>query len=198
MKVLYVDDERSALNSFAVDHAKDGISVECFQNARALPELLANKSQKDLPDVVVMDLYITNEKTNSPEAIKTNKDVDELVARIAKVRAELADLVNKEKTPAAIDALKEIRNNPNTKHVPVILVTREGLALLGDSLVQQSLEMGAEWMIKGRAPETIRALINRTHTQSLASRRRLKRDVTLTLFGALLGAVLGTILGVLF
>lgn len=198
MKVLYVDDERSALNSFAVDHAKDGISVECFQNARALPELLATKSQKDLPDVVVMDLYITNEKTNSPEAIKTNKDVDELVARIAKVRAELADLVNKEKTPAAIDALKEIRNNPNTKHVPVILVTREGLALLGDSLVQQSLEMGAEWMIKGRAPETIRALINRTHTQSLVSRRRLKRDVTLTLFGALLGAVLGTILGVLF
>lgn len=197
MKVLYVDDERSALNSFATDHAKDGISVECFQDARALPELLASKNKKDLPDVVVMDLYITNEKTNSPEAVKTNKEVDELVTRIAKVRAELADLVKKEKTPAAIDALREIRNNPNTKQVPVILVTREGLALLGDSLVQQSLELGAEWMIKGRAPETIRALINRTYTQSLASRRRLKRDVTLTLFGALLGAILGTIFAAL-
>ncbi len=198
MKVLYVDDERSALNSFAADHAKDGISVECFQDARALPELLASKSKKEMPDVVVMDLYITNEKTNSPEAIKTNKEVDELVTRIAKVRAELADLVKKEKTPAAIDALREIRNNPNTKQVPVILVTREGLALLGDSLVQQSLELDAEWMIKGRAPETIRALINRTYTQSLASRRRLKRDVTLTLLGALLGATLGTIFAALF
>lgn len=52
--------------------------------------------------------------------------------------------------------------------------------------------------MKGRAPETVRALINRIYTQSLASQRRLKRDVTLTLFGALLGAVLGKILGALF
>ncbi len=191
MRVLYVDDERSALDAFAAAHGTDGISVECLQEARALPELLAKRNRKELPDVVVMDLYATSGKANSPEAKKTNKRVDELVAQISNVRVELADLVQREKTPAAIEALRQMRTNSDTKHLPVILVTREGLAILGDSLVRDSLEMGAEWMIKGRSPELVRALINRTYTQSLASRRRLKRDVGLMLLGSVLGAALG-------
>ena len=195
MRVLYVDDEQRALDAFAAAHARDGLSVECCQDSRRVPELLSSRSRRELPDILVMDLYATTDAANSPEAQQTNERVDELVARIAAVRTELAELVAKAKTPAAIDVLRQLREAAETKDLPVILSTREGLALLGDDVVTQSLDMGAEWMVKGRAPGTERAMMNRVYSKSLASRRRLRRDMILTVFGAVLGAALGALFG---
>ncbi len=190
MKVLYVDDEQRTLNSFVLDHAKDGMSVETCLDARRVVSMLSKRTRKELPDIIVMDLYATIDDFHSDEAAQTNKRVDELVGSIGKVRAELQELVRKSKAPAGIATLKDIRACPKLKDIPVVLRTREGLALLGDDILRDSVSLGADWMLKGRAPETERAIISRSLEASKAKRRRLQRDVVLMLIGTALGAVI--------
>jgi CheY-like chemotaxis protein len=194
MKVLYVDDEQRTLDAFTSDHAKDGMSIETCLDARQVVRMLARRPSKDLPDIIVMDLYATVDQFDSDEAKYTNKRVDELVAAIANVRSELQALVRKSKSPAGIETLRDLRDCAKLKHIAVVLRTREGLALLGDSMLRDSISLGAEWMLKGRAPETERAIISRALEASRSKRRRLQRDVILMLVGTTLGAILSQIL----
>ena len=197
MKVLYVDDEQKALDEFMNAHAVDGISVESCQDIRKLRETLQGRSTKDLPDLIVTDLYRTKGELGTKSAEDTNIRVDELVAKIAGTRKELEELVALQKEPAAIEVLESLRNTPKLENIPVIICTREGLSLIDDNLLRKSLKLGADWMIKGRAPEVIRELMIRNYRETAQSRRRPKRDLVLTVAGSLIGAVLGYVFSLL-
>ncbi|GAA6138131.1 hypothetical protein NBRC116583_18780 [Arenicella sp. 4NH20-0111] len=190
MKVLYIDDEAGARNHFLNAHATDGISVESCSDSLKVHEMLSNRLKKDLPDLIVLDLYRTNGELDSAEAQEVNDRVDRIVEKIAKNREQLEVLVKAEKEPAAIRALEALKQEPSMKEIPVIISTREGLNLLDDELLKKSIDLGADWMIKGKSPEVIRALMYRNFQAAKIARKRVKRDVWLTLSGALLGALM--------
>lgn len=194
MKILYVDDEQSALDKFMSEHAVEGISVESCQDAYRLTEILENRKKGELPDLIVMDLYRTNSDLNSDSAKETNNKVDELVFKLAETRIELGKLVSNEKEPAGINVLDSLKQSSKLKKIPVILNTREGLNLLGDDLLRKSVKLGADWMIKGKSPEVIRELMHRKYQESKESRKRIKRDVIMMLASSVLGALIGYLL----
>ncbi len=197
MKILYVDDEQSALDKFMKEHAVDGFSVEGCQDALRLTEKLNNYKKKDLPDLIVMDLYRTKSDLNTNSAAETNKKVDELVSRIGKIRKELEILVRNEKDPVGIDVLESLHQSKKLKHIPVIINTREGLNLLSDNLFRKLVKLGADWMIKGREPNVIRELINRKFEESQQSKKRIERDLFLMILGSVIGALLGYVLSII-
>ncbi len=197
MKILYVDDEQPTLTAFLEQHAKDGVSVETCLDAREVVPDLSKRRKADLPDVIVMDLYATADAFDSPQAIETNKRVEELVSKIANVRKDLDELVKSSKIPVGISTLRELRACSYTESIPVILRTREGLALLGDEILSESIALGADWMLKGRGAQTERAIIERVVRESLERQRRLKRDVALMLIGTLLGALVSLVISAL-
>jgi len=186
MKILYVDDEEKALNSFKNIHANNGISVESCQDAYYVTEMLENRKKSDLPDLIVMDLYRTKSELNSNEAEDTNRKVEDLITKISDTRKELEALVNNQKNPAGIQALERIRQSSKLKEMPVILITREGLNLLGDGLIRQSIKLGADWMIKGRAPEVMRELMFKKFKDSQSAKRKPKRDIVMMIVGIIL------------
>lgn len=190
MKVLYIDDEAGARNHFLNAHATDGISVESCSDSLKVHEMLSNRLKKDLPDLIVLDLYRTKGELDSVEAQDVNDRVDRIVEKIAKNREQLDVLVKAEKEPAAIRALEALKQEPSMREIPIIISTREGLNLLDDELLKKSIDLGADWMIKGKSPEVIRALMYRNFQAAKIARKRVRRDVWLTLGGALLGALM--------
>jgi CheY-like chemotaxis protein len=194
MKVLYVDDEQKAIDQFIQDHAKHGISIEAYQDTHSLREQLEKLSPKDLPDLIVTDLYRTKGPLGTQAADAINHQVNVLLAKIAETRKELEELVALQEEPAAIDALESLRATPKLENIPVIICTREGLNLLNDELLRKSLRLGANWMIKGRSPEVIRELMQREYQEAILARKRPKRDVVLMLIGSIIGAMLGYVL----
>ncbi|MEZ5997156.1 MAG: response regulator [Hyphomonas sp.] len=194
MKILYVDDEENTLRAFAANHARDGVSVEICGDARQVVELLVQRKAKDLPDLIVMDLYTTKSERGTIDADVVNKQVDDLVLKITQVRDELGELVKAKKSPVAIQTLRDVQNTPRLRDIPVIISTREGMTLLGDELFRESVSLGATWMLKGREAASEREIFTRTVQQSLEGRRRLKRDVLLMLAGVALGAILSQII----
>ena len=189
MHILYVDDEQKILNQFLSDHAKDGVSVETILDARKVVPDLLKRSNKDLPDVIVMDLYATDGEFDSPDANAINDEVDRLVAEISAVRLNLKNLVIKSKKPIGISVLRDIRNSKRISTIPIVLRTREGLALLGDEIISESVNLRAEWMIKGKGPASEKAIMSKAIRDSIDRKKRLERDVVLTLFGGFLGVV---------
>ena len=193
MKILYVDDEKETLDTFTSDHASDGISIETCLDARRIVEMLGRRKPRERPDLIVMDLYATNADFNSEGAKETNRKVEFFVEKICEARAELQDLVKQSKSPAGIYALRQLKASEELKSIPVILRTREGLALLGDDILKESIELGAQWMLKGRAPVIERAMFYRTLDENRSVRKRLKRDVVIMVIGSLLGAALSAL-----
>ena len=189
MKILYVDDEQKMLTRFLEDHAKDGVSVETRLDARKVVQDLSCRQKKDLPDVIVMDLYAANGDFGSPDANRINDEVDRLVDNIAAVRSELEELVSRSKKPIGISVLRDIRKCRKIAGMPVVLRTREGLALLADEILSESVSLRAEWVIKGKGPATEMATISKAIRESNERRRRIERDVLLTIIGALAGFV---------
>jgi len=196
MKILYVDDEQSALDAFLREHAIEGISIEVCQDAYRLIENLEKSEKRELPDLIVMDLYRTTSELNSDSAKKTNQKVDELVLQIAETRKELGELVASKKVPVGIDVLEKLKQSRKLQDIPVILNTREGLNLLGDDLIRKSVKLGADWMIKGKSPEVIRELMCRKFRETKEAKRRIKRDVAMMLIGSVLGALIGFLLNI--
>jgi len=194
MRVFYVDDEQLALTDFVSQHAREGITVESCRDARKVIEILSTRGKRDRPDIIIMDLYATMDGFDSDAAVDTNRQVDILVEKIAHARNELREVVHKAKVPVSLSVLRDLRQCSSLKRIPVILRTREGLALLEDNALTESLRLGAMWMLKGRAPETERAMMNRAWEDAKSARRRIRRDVFLMLSGSILGALLGVLL----
>ena len=138
-----------------------------------------------------MDLYRTTASPGSAEAEAANVEVDRLLAKLDAETAELKAVVDRVKKPAAINILREIRKIPRLSRLPVLIYTRQGLSLLSDDEMRDAIHLGAEWMLKGRSRGVEQAQINAFLRDAVEKRKRLKRDVVLTIIGAVLGAAIG-------
>lgn len=151
IKILYCDDEKNFRSSFAEKHGPPNFEVTVTNDIYGVPSLL--NGMKILPDLVVLDLYHTKTSPDSIEAELVNKEVEQGILDVKKAIDSLRVIVNKSKDPAAIKVLEQIRSYDSFKELPVLLYTREGLSLLNDGDIQKSIELGADWMIKGRSKE---------------------------------------------
>lgn len=190
-KVLIADDEAEFRNAFVSKHAASGFSVEQMTDVYSLPQNL--KEASSLPDLVVLDLYRTLALPDTQEADKANAEVNKLLAELDDKTAELKAVVDRVKKPAAIKVLREIRSIPRLSDIPVLIYTRQGLSLLSDEEIREAIGLGADWMLKGRSPDVERAQMHSFLRNAELKRRRIKRDVMLTVLGAMLGTILGVI-----
>lgn len=188
--ILIADDEDEFRNAFVTAHADSKFSIEQISDVNALPQKL--EDTRKLPDLVVLDLYRTK-SLGTPQAQADNAVVDELLARIDADTVELKAAIDRLKEPAAIRVLQEIRKIPRLAKLPVLLYTRQGLSLLSDEEFKAAVHLGSEWMLKGRSPSAELAQIEEFLRRAQLRRKRLERDVGLTVLGAVLGVVIGTI-----
>lgn len=186
--ILIADDEEAFRNKFVSKHADCNFSIESLSDIYSLPQRL--KDTEKLPDLVIMDLYRTIAEPGTAEAEAANVEVDKLLEKLDVDTEALKVVVNKVKTPAAIKILREIRDIPRLSQIPVLIYTRQGLSLLSDDEIKESIHLGADWMLKGRTAAVEQAQIYKFLRESKENRRRIKRDLVLTIFGAVLGAVI--------
>lgn len=184
--ILIADDEEAFRIAFVSAHADSGFSIEQISDIYTLPQKLTNAST--LPDLVVLDLYRTL-SLGTPQAEIDNAEVDELIEKIEADTVELKTVVNRVKEPAAIKILREIRSIPRLAKLPVLIYTRQGLSLLSDEEFREAVHLGAEWMLKGRSTNAERAQMDAFLRRARQNRKRLERDVVLTIFGAILGVI---------
>lgn len=191
MSLLIADDEEEFRNAFMAKHSGTAFDIEQFADIHALPEYLA--AAKELPDLVVIDLYRTMAEPGTNEAKVANAEVDDLLAKLDAITSELKVVVNRVKTPAAIHILREIRAVPRLADIPILIYTRQGLSLLSDDEIRDAIHLGAEWMLKGRSASVERAQMTAFLRAGRIGQKRLKRDVALTLLGTILDTVLGAV-----
>ena len=187
--VLLVDDEESARADFASRHRNSGWYVSTYDGAlRDLPKWLEDKKRSQLPDLLVLDLYTTKEPPGTPGAEQVNKAVEGKIQEIDKLVAELRDIVDSGKEPVGLELLKQVRASPTraVRQLPVMLFTRQGLALLSDEELKISHEKDATWMLKNRTPELERAAMQ----HALARKASLARDVKINALFCILGLLL--------
>lgn len=188
--VLIADDEESFRTAFESRHG-ERFAVQALSDIYSLPQVL--REARKLPDLVVMDLYRTTASPDTDEANKANAEVDELLAKLDLDTAELRAVVNRVKTPAAMSILREIRSIRRLSRIPVLIYTRQGLSLLSDDEIREAIHLGAEWMLKGRSPGLEQAQMNAFLGAAQERRKRLERDVSLSILGAVLGVALSLI-----
>jgi len=190
-RVFFCDDEAQFRSKFAANHANSEFEISDTNDVEALPRLLGD--EKHLPDLLVLDLYHCRASPDSPEAIAGDKLVDEKLLELNVKLEEVKEISDRFKEPRAIKILHELRANPRLKNLPVLLYTRQGLSVINDEELQEAHEYGAEWMLKGRKPETERRRMHSFIIKNTPA-RRLRRDIVL----AVLSTAVGWILSKLF
>ncbi len=193
--ILIADDEAAFRNAFVNAHTRFGFSIEEMPDVYSLPEKLSK--MRPLPDLIVLDLYRTKSLGTSDEDAD-NAEVDRLLAKLDEDVKELKVVVDRVKDPVSISILHQIREIPRLKKLPVLLYTRQGLSLLSDEQLRGAIKDGAEWMLKGRSDIVEEAQINEFLRRARLKRRRLERDVALTILGAVLALILDTTARMLF
>lgn len=188
-KVLVVDDEQAARDGFVQAHKAGGWFASAYEGPlERLPRHLEDLRRSELPDLLVLDLYTTNDPPGSVGAASVNAAVDTKVMEIDAKIEELRVIVAAGKNPIGLKLLREIRHSRRgaVRRLPVMLFTRQGLALLSDDELKESHLQGATWMVKGRTP----ALEQVAMTHTLSSAPRIARDIRLGLIFTALGVLL--------
>jgi CheY-like chemotaxis protein len=196
MRIFFADDEPEFQSSFLQKHNAPDFQITHTADVYSIPRMLDEAPV--LPDLVVLDLYATRASPLSDEAKIQNERVNQRLAALDRDIVELKKVVDEVKTPAAIEVVRQIRRNPKLTDVPILLYTRQGLSLLGDEELNEAMRLDTDWMLKGRSKELERACMTSYVTDHRTKRQRLKRDVVLTIAGALLGAIVGTVFAKLF
>lgn len=96
--------------------------------------------------------------------------------------------------PRAISALREIRKNPKLTNLPVLLYTRYGICTVNEEEMKEAISLSADWLLKGRTPETERRMMYQVIQKHMGS-RSIPRDTKLALWSSVFSAILGAILG---
>lgn len=192
MRILFADDEPDFQSAFLQKHNCPEFQIIHTADIYAIPRML--REARELPDLLVLDLYATKASPLSAEAGKQNDRVNLLLADLDRDIVALKKVVDEVKKPAAIEVLREIRREPRYAKLPILLYTRQGLSLLSDDELHEALHLNAEWMLKGRSRELERARMESFVADAKRKSGRFQRDVVLTLAGAVLGAVLGTLM----
>ncbi len=189
LSVWICDDEKKARDTFRDRHRTDeGIVItKEIIDADDVPQSL--RAAARLPDLVVLDLYCTNAAPGSPDAERVNGEVSKQVASVDKELDKLKEIVDRGKTPKAISVLREIRQDKKLRDLPVLINTRQGLSILDPALLQDAIDLHADWMLKGKG-----AAIERRYMSACVARHKHKRqpgrDVVLMVLGATLGWLL--------
>ena len=182
-QVVYCDDEQEYLNKFSEKHNSANFQILPTNNIDELPSFL--NMSKSVPDLLILDLYHTISAPNSDAALIENKEVEAKLVEVKKVTEELRIIVNRVKRPAAIEAIKKIRDIPRLENLPIIVYTREGLSILSDNDLNESYAAGAEWMLKGKNKEYEKGRIEDFLNRKQSNKEKLVRDVKIAAISVL-------------
>lgn len=186
--IVYCDDETDFQIKFQQRHSSPTTHITMTNDVVGLPAFLASMPQP--PDLLVLDLFHTKEAPGSPDADIVNRRIEARLQDVDLAIEKLKEVVAADKHPAAIEALREIRQHRRLASLPVLLYTRQGLSLLDDNQLNEAIELGAEWMLKGRSPEFERGRMLSFIATQRSLRQRVQRDIVLMIVGALLAFLL--------
>lgn len=192
IRVLYCDDEQSQRDCFQKAHDGEEFSVEVEGDVDCLPRRLAQAT--DLPDILVLDLFHPFAEADPSEAARINDEVNITLRQINDLMIKARRQAGALFAPRAISVLREIRKNPNLATLPVLLYTRYGIWTVNDEEMKEAISLSADWLLKGRTPETERRMMYQIIVERTSS-RSIPRDITLALWSSVFSAILGAILG---
>lgn len=185
--VLYCDDEARLRKKFIASHVDSDFSFSELEDVESLPRILADMPR--LPDLLVLDVFHSITTPGTKEALEGDRLVAKKFEEFYEKLREVKEVSDRYKRPRAIHILNEIRSNPKMRDLPVLLYTRQGLALISDEELQDTIENGAEWMLRGRKPETER---RRMYNFIIKNRpkNRIERDVLIAIVSTIVGLLL--------
>lgn len=175
--ILYCEDEANDLARFVKDHNSE-FSVSVCRDIEALPRML--QAAVTIPDLLVLDLYHSRYSPNSSKAKKAAAETKIIEGQLADVLEKVKENAHRHYEARAVSILKELRKQPKLHDVPVLLYTRQGMLGITDEELHEVSEYGAEWMLKGRKPETERRRMHSIIARSRSTHCQGKRVVFLS------------------
>ena|ERR1700731_1425389 len=191
-QVTFCDDEEKDRALFSSNHAGSDFSITPIEDINALPRILANRRQR--PDLLVLDLYHCIDDPHSPTVQSANEEIRKKHTEMHRLLEEIKVLLNAAFSPRAISILRELRENPRLKSLPVLLYTRHGMATINDEEMKEAISLTADWMQKGRRPEVERRAMFSAISRSRRS-RRISRDIVVNAAFTVVSLVVGWLLG---
>jgi CheY-like chemotaxis protein len=191
-RVMFCDDEEKDRALFGANHDGSEFSITPVDDINALPRILADTG--NIPDLLVLDLYHSIDAPDSIGVQNANEEIRKRHKEMHRLLEEVKVLLNAGFSPRAISILRELRENPRLRSLPVLLYTRHGMATINDEEMKEAISLTADWMPKGRRPEVER----RAMFSAIARGRRdrhLPRDIIVNATFTIGSLVIGWLIG---
>lgn len=192
-KILYCEDQDRFRDEFLRRHS-DQFDVETLGEAKKVLQTL--QARRELPDIVLLDLYHPKITENYEEKKDyANRQLAELSEKVHLVKAAVDDAW----IPDGVAVLQEVRKHYSARKLPIMIYSQRGLLLLEDELLQEVARNDAEWLIKDkeRVSSTTEQIMIRDaieRRKSAFTRKQFFRILVPSIFVSLVSGVLLEIL----
>lgn len=186
LKVLYCDDQRKFIDKFIERHGNN-FDIQTISNIGDVYHTL--RELKQLPDILLLDLYHPRESPNQKELEAT---ANEHLEMFKNNMVDVANYINAAYHPVGIDVAREIREHYPASKLPILIYTQFGFLFLNDDKMRDIYQLHADFLAKDNErilPVTEEIQI-RHAIKTCTCKRSIPRDVILTLIGAIIGAVI--------
>jgi hypothetical protein len=198
LRIHYYEDQEEFRTTFESRHAAH-FDVEAKGDVTtALADLLSRK-QKDLPDLLLLDLYHETDPSldgdaNRQQIAEAEVAIDDLNAAVERVK----QLVDQAWRPVGIDVAEEVRRHFPAHVLPIMIYSQKGLFILDDDQMRRIQDAEIDWLLKDSArfsAATEEAWIRRAVDANRDS-SRLPRDIRIAAWSVIAGLI-GSVLTLL-
>jgi hypothetical protein len=177
--VRYYEDQEDFRADFKRRH-KSHFDVEPEADVNEAVADLLSRSRKDLPDLLLLDLYhetdpSLDDEVSRQRVAEAEAAIDDLNGAVRRVK----QLVDRAWSPVGIDVAVEIRRHFPAHVLPIMIYSQKGLFILDDEQMRRIEENQIDWMLKDSerfstaTEETwIRGVVDRSR-----SANRIPRDI---------------------
>ena len=195
LRVHYYEDQEDFRVKFERRHGSH-FDVQTSADVNTAVDDLLSRERKDLPDLVLLDLYhetdpSLDDQLSRQRIAEAEVAIDELNSAVKRVK----QLVDQAWSPVGIDIAEEIRRHFPSHVLPIMIYSQKGLFILDDEQMRRIEEAEIDWMLKDStrfSVATEKAWIQRVVDRSRDA-NRIPRDIRIaawSVFAGIVGSVL--------
>ena len=198
LRIRYYEDQEEFSSAFAKRHAPH-FDVEPRADVTEALDDLIGLGKKDLPDLVLLDLYHEVDPS-LPELVREqrNAEAEAAIAELNVAAERLKQLVDQAWKPVGIDIAVELRRHHPAHRLPIMIYSQKGLFILDDEQMRRIEEAEIDWMLKDSirfSVATEEAQIRREVARNRAA-ARVPRDIRIAAWSVAAG-IAGSLLTLL-